>query len=743
MKLKLFQREDLARSALHDGLIFGWDTGLGKTLSMYVWPLLKVGLHRGPRRFGWPVQGEADRPICPAEPVLFIASGDLHEQIIAEGIKHFGTSPKLLDSQETFMRLSSVSPNGRRTLPPGYYLTTYTQLSRNGVTPFPELDRSNPHRMLGILNLSQKDVEEFFQERGQRYAKHYDRLCVTPESCLAELKSKWFKARKDANQYVQDELDESFYLLQDFAPMRNGLKSVGLHDLKPEQRNSVTGRFVEMAHKSMQQNLGMSIYKSNLDREIKCVYSPTLADLCCDTFACVVADEGVKLKGEDTLVGKGVRQMNPKYRLILTATPIKNRLPDVFRLAWWAVGAHHSANPRFPFGNDDAETFAEEFLVTERNLSAEQRSESGKRFVKKTPQVCNIHRLWKLFAPIILRRRKTDCGEELVKMNRHVVRVPMGKAQAEVYKYHLDAKYLDKNMRPALGAQLQALRVAAANPTSQLLERPAGDMTKGTPRSNLSYIPKLASSLSLIQPILDRKEQVIVFSAFHDSLDALSARLSESGVKHVVLDGRTSPAKRGVAAAQFKKGVAGGVPVMLAGVECMSEGHSFHLCSNVIRLAYSWAFDKFLQAINRIWRLNSVRDVNVYAVIADGSIDRKLEANIQEKGDAAELVLDGHLLGEDPSEVNLAELLQIAAKEFKQGAGHTLDERELVKDWPALRAQLAAAAQAWAIVHRPSAITPPNLLPIPLENPKPKIQNLPASAFDDLPLWRQAFRRYA
>src|ERR1035441_7462029 len=165
MKLKLFQKEDLARSALHDGLIFGWDAGLGKTLSMYVWPLLKVGLLR--------VNGNPARPVCPAEPVLFVASGDLHVQIIAEGIKHFGTSPKLLDSQQTFLNLSSVSPTGRLTLPPGYYLTTYTQLSRNGVTPFPELDMANPERMLQVLNLSQKDVEEVFNDRAGRYQQHY------------------------------------------------------------------------------------------------------------------------------------------------------------------------------------------------------------------------------------------------------------------------------------------------------------------------------------------------------------------------------------------------------------------------------------------------------------------------------------------------------------------------------------------------------------------------------------------
>jgi hypothetical protein len=182
MKLKQFQREDLARAALHDGLILGLDTGLGKTICAYVWPILKVGLLR---RNGKPV-----RPICPAEPVLLITSGDLHDQIISEGRKHFGTAPTILDTQQTFLRLSTLSAAGRRELAPGYYLTTYTQLSRNGVTPFPELDKTDPGRMLKVLNLSQKDVEEFFNERGERYRKHYARLGVTPEDTLANLNAK-------------------------------------------------------------------------------------------------------------------------------------------------------------------------------------------------------------------------------------------------------------------------------------------------------------------------------------------------------------------------------------------------------------------------------------------------------------------------------------------------------------------------------------------------------------------------
>src|SRR5439155_22015231 len=43
MNLKLKQKQDLARAALHDGLIFSWDTGLGKTIGSLFWSLLKVG----------------------------------------------------------------------------------------------------------------------------------------------------------------------------------------------------------------------------------------------------------------------------------------------------------------------------------------------------------------------------------------------------------------------------------------------------------------------------------------------------------------------------------------------------------------------------------------------------------------------------------------------------------------------------------------------------------------------------
>jgi SNF2 family DNA or RNA helicase len=180
----------------------------------------------------------------------------------------------------------------------------------------------------------------------------------------------------------------------------------------------------------------------------------------------------------------------------------------------------------------------------------------------------------------------------------------------------VNTPYVDINGRPAIGAKLQASRIAAANPTSGLLVRPEHDTTPGNPRSQYSYIPKVASTLELIRQVLERGEQVTVGSAFQNGLDVFSARLNEAGVKHLVLDGRLSQKRRGELARLFKQGCpramadgltprASAYPVLLAGQECMAELHNFHLCNNVILTAYSWAFDKFEQFINRAHRLNS------------------------------------------------------------------------------------------------------------------------------------------
>jgi SNF2 family DNA or RNA helicase len=340
--------------------------------------------------------------------------------------------------------------------------------------------------------------------------------------------------------------------------------------------------------------------------------------------------------------------------------------------------------------------------------------------------------------PKQVRRRKQDIGQSIVKKVRHVYRVPMGLHQRAVYQYHLEAEYLDRNYKPAPGAKLQALRVAAAAPDSHLLEpvplridshsvgRDGGVVL--THRSAYSYTPKVACALTLIRDILARREQVAVFSAFNDPSDILSRYLTEAGIDHHILDGRVTQARRGVRSAAFNNGA---FPITLAGIDSMAEGHNWNNVNNIILTSYTWAADKVVQAINRAHRLTSRRDVNLYVIICDQSADRVLEDSINEKTNASELAIDGQLLGESTQEKSLGELLREAARDFL-GTQECPNEEELLHTWPALRQSLREAVKYWSPrsdrCPEPAApivpALPPAILPVPL-TPSP------------LPSWRR------
>lgn len=763
MKYKPFQKHDYARLALARGGILAHEPGLGKTWAAYSWAFLKVGFTHTP--------GSTRVPrVTPNAPVLIVEPGDLHQQFVDEGTRVFKTRVTPLDSQETFLRLSHLDKSGRRILPPGFYITSYTQLGLNGTSHFPD-PLKNPHGALSFLGCTIEDVKKMVAA-GSIAADpngYYKILgvprCATSKEIQGAYRSLCKKFHPDISpapdaEAMMKRINAAFEILGDTearaaydrsAPV-SGARALAGAARTPSRPASCRAASPELAlvkarrtwdelttdeqtdyirefcfTKIQDYSLNLGAWGDKLPAgehglparsgrhpaghlasaartfPARCVLTPSLADLCQDSFAAVIVDEATRMKaGFNTYIATGVLQLNAPYRLVLTATPIKNRVPDAFWLVWWACGANKEGHARFPYGVGDKESFAETFCVSERNLTLEQKEKrrSAERKEKKrtylyqklTPQVCNVHKIWKLMAPSILRRRKKDIGEQIVPKIRHLVRCSMGTAQAALYKEALDWNPLDKNGKPATGVKLQALRMIAAAPHSPLVPIGRGP----------AYVPKVAITLTIVEQVLRRGEQIIIFSPFHDPLDYLSTLLAQCGVRHAVLDGRTGQKERGRQAAIFKLGpptqhvsrTTQHIPVLLASNECMAEGHSFHLCNNMLQFAYPWALDKVLQSEDRAHRLNSVKPVNTYRLICDGSIDRKMESQCDEKSDSAELVLDGHLLGEQRHELNMAELLDLAAKEFDDMT-QTVDERVLQTELPAIQKRLAEAYANW------------------------------------------------
>ena len=717
-----YQRDDIARAAIHDGLVFGWDKGLGKSLALFLWMQVKQ-----------------------ARRVLIVAPEALHEQLIIEGRDKFGIHVEPLRSQADFYASAPLQQtlrdvrNRRDCAVTGYWITSYTALGFNGADEWQRIDED-------------------------------DEVVVTPKTRHA----------RQCDPLWRDESDEA-----GIGETRE--YQVSGSNQKPETRNAEPFR-------------------------IRCVYQPSLSTLVADLFDGVACDEAVRIKSNESYTSLGVRQLRPQYRLVLTGTPIKNHLIDIFWLIHWACGGHTEPCARWPYGNQNSakEEFGNTHMFMERNHTREEKAAAmGKRrkIERRIPQICNVHRLWKLLAPAVLYRRKCDIGEAIVPKTIIPIKVKPGTAQHAVYRFHVenppDFNRQGSPMNPIarVVTQLTNLRQAALCPHSEnlstarirlhrlreilaevgrvgilpasavILSAVEGPLTirsdkltskavlvarkgeslshmgpayaaeaqvaleicermmsgsipvdvdailKAAPnlafklrpavvietnvqssRSWTDHNPKQAAILKLIEELIGQGEQVVIMSPFTAFSESLHRRLIEAGVSACLLDGGTSPAKRGVIAGQFKRGQ---YAVLIGGQKSMGEGHSFECASHLIMPSLDWALDTNSQSEDRVHRLNSAKPVSIYVMVTEGTIDGRLTDLYAEKGDSASLALSAELNAVNEGEINLGQLLADAIANFDATAD-TIDELDIEKEWDgSLKAKLTAAEGRFRQWHPP------------------------------------------
>lgn len=672
-----YQVDDLARAAMHDGCVFSWDPGLGKTRATFTFPI---------------IQGSKRN--------LIVAPESLHLQIINEGRDVFGVTTKQLLTIDDFHADKDLQEANRQRLAgdpitvEGWWITSYSALGYNGGDKWATKEKENGE----------------------------------------EIVNKVILARRQSHPHYNEKLD------------------FGIGDT---------------------------------DRNIRCLFYPTLSTLTADLFDHVLCDEAVRIKSNDSHIGLGVREMRPRFRHPLTATPIKNHLDDIFWLCHWSAGGTDEPTARWPYANSFSakEDFANEHMIIEQNHTKEARlaeQEKYRKIVKRTSQICNIHRLWKLLAPIVVRRRKDDVGEDIVPKTIVPIIVNPGHAQKVVYQFHAThAPEYNKNGQEMskiakVVAQLQNLRQAALCPDSanlgagglsphtlrrivmehwQPTSGPIDDkrtekallvarkgaatpfpaeaeaafalvesmvdkgqidlakIIKAVPvleeklrkeidaskssRSWTDHNPKQAALLKLICDLIATGEQVVVMSPFQAFSQTLHNRLTQAGVSACLLDGNISPRKRGIIAGEFKRKK---YAVLIGGQKSMGEGHSFECASHLILPSIDWAFDINAQSIDRVHRLNSTKPVTIYLMITAASIDQRLESLFREKGDSAQLALDGRLFADHTEELNLGDLLREAVRNFDPKAP-TISEASIEQEWDSLKAKLRHAEHAYREFH--------------------------------------------
>ncbi len=528
---KNFQKEDIARAAMKDAALIAWEPGMGKTLAIFAWPLLK----------------EARR-------VLIVAPESLHLQIRDTGREFFGVTVRPLPHQDAFHRWKLGRPAVNTQ--PRFYLTSYHQLGLNG-------------------------ADEWHSEK--------------PSALI--------QARR----------------------LANGLPRLHWNGLGFEAD------------------------------DIRCVFAPTLSSLAhnADTFDCVVVDEGTRLQGDDSLIAAGVRRLNPRYRLVLSATPIKNRLTSVFWLVDWVaqgLSPEEGKNSAWPYPSTVAgkRTFAQDHLERDKHVTRAQ--ETGKKPTwRQTPRITNQHHLWRILAPFVIRRRKADCGVQIVPKFIKPIWVQPGKAQLQSYLHAVQnppdltqGGRLPSPMSQAV-MQLGILRQIVLCPDSPNLTHRTSPFT-----------PKMAALATLVKQCRAAGEQVVIGSTFQHFATTLNQLLRKQGHRVVLLDGRVDAIKRAELSAAFKRGE---FDVLIGGVSSMGEGHSWECCPNLILPSLEWSYDLNEQFINRVWRINSPKPVTIYLVLIRGTVDERLYHLFKEKDDASRLTLDGEFNDQPQDETDFEEFV--------------------------------------------------------------------------------------
>lgn len=318
---------------------------------------------------------------------------------------------------------------------------------------------------------------------------------------------------------------------------------------------------------------------------------------------------------------------------------------------------------------------------------------------KRSNRICSIHRPWKTIAPLIIRRRKADCGIEIAPKSVKPIIVKPGSSQLAVYKYHIENPPLrgKKNGSPVaqrrnqVDMQITNLRLAALCPNTDALAE-AFTAGEGPRRSWTEWTPKLFACLEIIRERLSNGQQVIIGSPFREFSRILQEKLQEAEVPSALLDVDTDPEERSLLAHDFKEGK---YAVLIAGFKAMGEGHSFENCAHLILPGLSYAFDENEQFIHRIWRLSSPGPVTIYPIVMRGSIDEKLHEIFVEKADSSELAIDGRLFAEPEQDVDLEQMLAETIQSFT-GITDTVDEQDLILQWETSSRQLRTAGMQYA-----------------------------------------------
>ena len=329
----------------------------------------------------------------------------------------------------------------------------------------------------------------------------------------------------------------------------------------------------------------------------------------------VIMDEVQRLKNWDTQIARSARRVRADYSLILSGTPLENKLEELYSIV--QLVDQYCLGPFYLFRQNHIQT-----------------TDSGKVIGYK-----GLNEVGALVGPILLRRRKADVSIQLPERMDKNLFVPMTKEQRAAHDEYKEmvARIVIKWQKTHFLSETDRRRLL----TGLSMMRMVCDSTYILDQKS-RHDTKVEEVLSILQDIFAAgDDKVVIFSGWERMTRLIAGELDKLGIPYSNLNGSVPSPKRKDLIDRFTDDPS--VRVFLS-TDAGATGLNLQAASYVINMDLPWNPAVLEQRIGRIYRMGQKRNIQVVNLVAVGTIEEQMLVKLKFKTDLFDGVLNG---GED------------------------------------------------------------------------------------------------
>ncbi|MDR2643929.1 MAG: DEAD/DEAH box helicase [Planctomycetaceae bacterium] len=351
----------------------------------------------------------------------------------------------------------------------------------------------------------------------------------------------------------------------------------------------------------------------------------------------IILDEAQAIKNAGTKQAKAIKELQTNGRIVLTGTPVENRLSDLWSL--------------FDFLNPGLLGSAAGFKKFIKSISDKNSSS-------------DFAPLRKLTQPYILRRLKTDKRiiSDLPDKTEVTAWCNLSKKQAILYSQSVEMLSKELNEKRE-GIQRRGLILAYLLRFKQICNHPAQWL------GDSDFDPALSGKFGRLREICEeiaaRQEKVLVFTQFREMTEPLAIFLQ--GIFHrsgFILDGNTPIKKRRSMVEAFQ--MESGSPFFILSLKAGGTGLNLTAASHVIHFDRWWNPATENQATDRAFRIGQKKNVLVHKFVCRGTIEERIDILIESKKNLANEIVENEGDAILVTEMNDEQLLKMVSLDINR-----------------------------------------------------------------------------